>query len=203
MSSVAKDSCLISQETLKSRMETIKPGVTALNNNPTHTDIVLFQEAVGNAVAGLAVFNQSHSFSHLVNTTERFEQRHPAGTEREPFDMPTPPAPLSRDKRKDKTTRSLHAEDLKECTQAVHMKTIGLAILTQTFPGCPALKENSLGHPPNFHLKDALACVLDDTTSRTEQDKEFQGFQRDLINLHCKHEPKSNSIDKFSNPFRN
>ena len=30
-----------------------------------------------------------------------------------------------------------------------------------------------------------------------EQDKEFAVFQQDLLNLHYRHEPKTNSIDKF------
>ena len=81
--------------------------------------------------------------------------------------------------------------------QASHMKTIGFALLTETFPNCLDLKETSFGHPPDFHLKNALACVPDNTTSRLEQDREFQVFQRNLLNLHHRHEPRSNSIDKF------
>ena len=77
------------------------------------------------------------------------------------------------------------------------MKTIGFALLTKTFPNCLDLKETSFGCPPDFHLKDALACVPDNTTSRMEQDREFQGFQQDLLNLHYRHEPRTNSIDKF------
>ena len=49
---------LISQATLKSRMEMLEPGITTTNSNPKYTDVVLFQEAMGNAVADLAVFNQ-------------------------------------------------------------------------------------------------------------------------------------------------
>ena len=68
-----------------------------------------------------------------------------------------------------------------------------------TFPNCLDMKESSdsLGYPPDFHLKDALACVPDNTTSRSEQDKEFWGFQKDLLNLHCRHDPKSNGVDKL------
>ena len=110
--------------------------------------------------------------------------------------MPAPPVPLSREDRTDRTARKLYAEDLKECREAAHMKAIGLSLLTETFPSCLDLKETSLGYPPDFHLKDALAYVLGNTTSRLEQDKEFQGFQRDLLNLQHKHEPRSNSIDK-------
>ena len=191
------NSCLISQEALKNKMETLEPGVTATNNNPSYTDIVLFQEAMGNAVAGLGVANQTFGFSYLVDTTERFQKRHSNRTRPKPMDMPTPPVPLSREERADRTARRLYTEDLKEYREASHMKTIGLALLTKTFPNCLDLKETSLGYPPDFHLKDALAYVLDNTTSRLEQDKEFQGFQRDLLNLQYKHEPRSNSIDKF------
>lgn len=95
--------------------------------------------------------------------------------------------------------RCIHSKDLKTHTQAAHMKSIGLTLLSSTFPNCLDLKESSdsLGCPPDFHLKDAPACVPDNTTSRSEQDKEFQGFQRDLLNPHCRHDPKSNGIDKF------
>ena len=113
------------------------------------------------------------------------------------MDMPTPPTPLTREERTDRTIRKLYSEDLQEYKEATHMKTIGLALLTDTFPNCLVLKETALGYPPDFQLKDALAYVLDNTTSRTEQDKEFQGFQRDLLNLQYTHEPRSNSIDKF------
>ena len=74
MSNTAEDSCLISLETLKCRMEAIKPGITTTDSKPTHTDAVLFQEAMGNAVAGPAVFNQSFGFAHLVDTTKRFQK---------------------------------------------------------------------------------------------------------------------------------
>ena len=82
------------------------------------------------------------------------------------------------------------------------MKAIGLALLTGTFPNCLDLKETSLGYPPDFHLKDALAYVLDNTTSRVEQDKEFQGFQRDLLNLQYKHEPNPIALTSSSNPSK-
>ena len=196
MNSTAEDSCLISLETLKSRMETIEPGITTININPKYTDAVMFQETMGNAVAELAVECQTYGFSYLVDTTKRFKQRHPSGDEQEPLDMPKPPVAPTRDERSS-TAIKRYRHNLIECKQAVHMKTIGLALLTEAFPNCLDLKETDFGHPPDFHLKDALAHVLDNTTSRSEQDKEFQGFQRDLLNLHCRHDPKSNSIDKF------
>ena len=155
-------------------MDAVKPGITTTNNNPTCTDVVPFQEAVGNAVAGLAVFNQTRGFSHLVDTTERFQKRDPAKCNNiKPIDMPTPPSPLTREERKDKTARTLYKQDLKEYKQTIHMKTIGLAQMTETFPNCLDLKETSFGCPPDFHLKDAPACVPDDTTSGMEQDNEF------------------------------
>ena len=179
-------------------METIEPGVTATNNNPKCTDIVLFQEAMDNAAAGLPVFNQTCGFSHLVDTTERFQKRHPTECNNvTPVGMPAPPAPLVGDQRRDKTTRRPCDEDLKTHKEASHMKSIGFMLLTETFPSCLDPKETDPGHPPDFHPKNAPACVPDDTTSRTEQDEEFQGFQRDLLNLHHRHEPRSNSIDKF------
>ena len=36
-----------------------------------------------------------------------------------------------------------------------------------------------------------------------EQGKEFAGFQSDLLNLHHRHEPKTNSIDKFFKSIQN
>lgn len=196
MSSTAEDSCLISLETLKSKMETIEPGITTINSNPKYTDVVIFQETMGNAVAELAVEYQTYGFSYLVDTTKRFKQRHPAGTEQEPMDMPKPPVAPTREERSS-TTIKRYRYNLIEYKQAIHMKTIGLALLTDTFPNCLDLKETDFGYPSDFHLKDALAYVLDNTTCSSEQDKEFQGFQRDLLNLHYRHDPKSNSIDKF------
>ena len=186
-------SCLVSLETLTDNMETIEPGVTTPNSKPTYTDAVLFQEAMGNAVAGLAVCNQPFGFSHLVDTTKRFWKR----SNTAPNEMPKPPTPLVGDQRRSKIERTIYAEDLKIHTQAVHMKSLGFKLLTTTFPNCLDLKATSLGYPPDFHPKDALACVLGDTTSKSEQDKEFRGFQKDLLNPHYRHDPKTNSVDKF------
>ena len=110
--------------------------------------------------------------------------------------MPDPPVAPTRTNRTGATIEQ-HRCSLAECKQAIHVKTIGFALLTETFPNCLDVKETNFGHPPDFHLKDALACVLDNTTSRPEQDKEFQGFQRDLLNSHHRHEPRSNGTDKF------
>lgn len=196
MSSTAEDSCFISKETLKSKMETIEPGITTTNNNPRYTNIVVFQETMGNAVAGLGVEYQSYGFSCLVDTTKRFRQRHPVGAEQDPADMPDPPVAPSRDNQTSATIKA-YRYNLVEYKQAIHMKSIGFALLTETFPNCLDLKTTDFGCPPDFHSKDAFAHVLGNTTSRAEQDKEFQGFQRDLLSLHYRHVPKSNGIDKF------
>ena len=156
----------------------------------------MFQETMGNAVAELAVEYQTYSFSYLVDTTKRFRQRHPTGTEQDPINVPQPPVAPLRTERSSSTIKE-YRYNLVEYKQAIHMKTIGLTLLTETFPNCLDLKETDFGYPPDFHLKDAFAYVLDNTTSRSEQDKEFQGFQRDLLNLHYRHDPKSNSINKF------
>ena len=128
MSSTAEDSCLISLETLKSKMETIEPGITTINSNPKYTDVVMFQETMGNAVAELAVEYQTYGFSYLVDTTKRFKQRHPSDNEQEPMDMPKPPTAPTRDERSS-TTIKRYRYNLIEYKQAIHMKTIGLALL--------------------------------------------------------------------------
>ena len=110
MSSTAEESCLISLETLKSKMESIEPGVTTPNSKPTYMDIVIFQETMGNAVAGLAVYNQTFGFLHLVDTTERFQQRCDDNTTT-PNDMPKPPTPLVGDKKEE--TKSIEPSTVK------------------------------------------------------------------------------------------
>ena len=84
-----------------------------------HTDIaqiLIRKEAMVDAAAGLAVEHQTHGFSHLVDTTKRFKQRHPTGAEQEPFEMPKPPVAPTRDDRTSAMIKK-HKHDLIECKQ--------------------------------------------------------------------------------------
>ena len=189
--------CLISKDALKSRMEVIKPGVTAPEANPKCTNGVLFQEVMGNAVLSLSVRHQTCGFACLVDTTPQFKQRLPKDQMHiEPADVPSPPIAPTREERGDKSVMNLYKCNLNKCRKAVHIKTIRFNLFSEVFPDCSASKKGPLGFPPDFHLKNSLAHVLNNTISRMEQDEEFLGLMVDLLNLHCRHESKTNGIDK-------
>ena len=153
--------------------------------------------AMGNAVLSLSVRHQTCGFACLVDTTPQFKQRLPKDQMHiEPADVPSPPIAPTREERGDKSVMNLYKCNLNKCRKAVHIKTIGFALFSEVFPDCSASKKGPLGFPPDFHLKDSLAHVLNNTISRMEQDEEFLGFMVDLLNLHCRHESKTNGIDK-------
>ena len=152
---------------------------------------------MGNAVLSLSVRHQTCGFACLVDTTPQFKQRLPKDQMHiEPADVPSPPIAPTREERGDKSVMNLYKCNLNKCRKAVHIKTIRFNLFSEVFPDCSAYKKGPLGLPPDFHLKDALAHVLNNTFCRMEQDEEFLGFMVDLLNLHCRHESKTNGIDK-------
>ena len=97
----------------------------------------------------------------------------------------------------------LHNTDLNKGKEAVHMKTISIAVLTEVFPDYLAVKEGPLGSPPDFHPKDAPACVLTNTNGRMEQDEEFSGFMVDLLAPHHDMKPKQMAQTSISKHCKN
>ena len=66
-SSTKDESCFITNETLKDRMEAIKPTIVTPKSDPMQTDVALFQEAMGKAVKALQVIFQNCGLCHLVD----------------------------------------------------------------------------------------------------------------------------------------
>ena len=190
MTETRKDMCCISKAELKHKMEKHEHGVTDPKENPTCTDVILFREAMANTVKELPVSFHNNGFCSLVDTTEEFIKR----TGDEPRDMPRMPnRPMDRTSKQQMKACSF---DLSECQQAAHMKDIGISLLKETFPHCLTFKEGPCIPPRDFHLKDALTCVLENTTSEMEQADEFSSFMSRLLNNSCNHIPKTKSLDQ-------
>ena len=190
MSNKEKDSCCISKSELKEEMELHKEGAMTPKENPSCTDVMLFRDAMSNAVNELPVLFQKHGFCCLVDTTEEFKKR--SGKNEDPKAVPDMP-----NKPTDTTSKALmkkHSCDLLECQQAAHMKSIGIRALKETFPHCLALKEGACGLPNDFHLKDALSCVSENATSELEQASEFSSFMTALPTHSHNHIPNTKSL---------
>ena len=82
------------------------------------------------------------------------------------------------------------------------MSTIRFQLLNETFPHWLALKEGPMGLPANFHLKDVLACVIKNTATGVEWDKEFSGFMSDLLNCSHQHESKTKGTGECFKSFQ-
>ena len=186
----------LSMETLQDLMEKLDPGCTNLKTKYTYTDVIRFQTAIGDALAGLIdpLYYNTHGYSFLADTDTDHLTR--SGTEAP--DMPTMPTDPDDDDPNYKTKSRRIKKERKHFMTCHNIKTIGISLLEQRFPECLRLMRTNRGLLlPNTTLKAALAHVLDGTLSPMTKLTEFMKYTDEFSSLSYSHAPETPSLVVF------
>ena len=195
MTSTQETAHALTKETLQELMEKLDPGCTNMKTKYAYTDVIRFQTAMGDALAGLIdpLFYNIHGYSFLADT----DTDHLTRSGKEAPVMPTMPTDPDDDDLNYKTKSRRIKKERKHFMTCHNIKIIGISLLEQRFPECLRLMRTNRGLHPKTTLKTALAHVLDGTLSPTTKLTEFMKYTDEFSSLSYTHIPESPSIVVF------
>ena len=195
MTSTQETAHALTKETLQDLMEKLDPGCTNMKTKYAYTDVIRFQTAMGDALAGLIdpLFYNIHGYSFLADT----DTDHLTRSGKEAPVMPTMPTDPDDDDLNYKTKSRRIKKERKHFMTCHNIKIIGISLLEQRFPECLRLMRTNRGLHPKTTLKTALAHVLDGTLSPTTKLTEFMKYTDEFSSLSYTHIPESPSIVVF------
>ena len=195
MASTTEATHALTKEALQILMEKLDPGCTNMKTKYAYTDVIRFQTAMGDALAGLIdpLYYNTHGYSFLADTDKDYLTR--SGTEA-PV-MPSMPTDPDDNDPNYKTKSRRVKKERKHFMKCHNIKTVGILLLEQRFPECLRLMRTNRGLLPNTTLKSALAHVLEGTLSPTTKLTEFMKYTDEFSSLSYSHVPETPSIVVF------
>ena len=195
MTSTQETPSALTKEKLQDLMEKLDPGCTNMKTKYAYTDVIRFQTAMGDALAGLIdpVFYNIHGYSFLADT----DTDHLTRSGKAAPDMPTMPTDPDDDDLNYKIKNRRVKKERKHFITCHNIKTIGIALLEQRFPECLRLIRTNRGLHPETTLKSALAHVLEGTLSPTTKLTEFMKYTDEFSSLSYTHIPETPSLVVF------
>ena len=195
MTSTQETAHALTKETLQDLMEKLDPGCTNMKTKYAYTDVIRFQTAMGDALAGLIdpLFYNIHGYSFLADTdTDHLTRSGKAAPV-----MPTMPTDPDDDDLNYKIKSRQIKKEQKHFMTCHNIKTIGISLLEQRFPECLRLMQTNRGLHPETTLKSALAHVLEGTLSPTTKLTEFMKYTDEFSSLSYTHVPETPSLVVF------
>jgi hypothetical protein len=195
MTSTQETAHALTKETLQDLMERLDPGCTNMKTKYAYTDVIRFQTAMGDALAGLIdpLFYNIHGYSFLADT----DADHLTRSGKAAPVMPTMPNDPDDDDLNYKIKNRRIKKERKHFMTCHNIKTIGISLLEQRFPECLRLMRTNRGLHPETTLKSALAHVLEGTLSPTTKLTEFMKYTDEFSSLSYTHVPETPSLVVF------